>query len=400
LSKKNKKVRHRPKQIRLTQAEVKELQSVIDNSNLPANAMEIVLGLVNLNGWLSSELEKGNLTIHKLRKLLGIIASSEKAGKRKERKDKANKGSNDDQPSGHGRNHSDEYTGAENIEVKHDTLQSGDDCPIEDCVGKLYNIDPGVVINIVGSPIASAKKYIIEKLRCALCGEQFVAPAPGDMNANKRYSESFAAMLMINKYFTAVPLYRQDTLQKMLGVPLPSSTQWEIMKAYEPTLEVVYHALVRDAANGKGFHLDDTSAKILEVIKQRETEGKKSSKCYTTGMISVHDDHRCAIFITDQKTAGKTFAPIWAFRDKSLPEPYIMADALSANIPEEVEKGLYTMCYCLVHARRNFYDLGEGYDDLVDVVIHLIGKLYDNESQAKKMLDEKRLAYHQDTAFS
>ena len=38
------------------------------------------------------------------------------------------------------------------------------------------------------------------------------------------------------------------------------------------------------------------------------------------------------------------------------------------------------MCYCLVHARRNFYDLGDGYDDLADVALDLIGKIYDNEA--------------------
>ena len=51
-------------------------------------------------------------------------------------------------------------------------------------------------------------------------------------DAKKKYDESFAAMLMINKYFAAVPFYRQDQLQLMLGVPLPASTQWEILKSH------------------------------------------------------------------------------------------------------------------------------------------------------------------------
>ncbi|MFZ9080970.1 MAG: IS66 family transposase, partial [Alphaproteobacteria bacterium] len=262
--------------------------------------------------------------------------------------------------------------------------------------GKLYAIEPGVIINVVGSPIASAKKYLIEKLRCALCGELFSADIPEGVNPNRHYDEGFAAMLMINKYFMATPLYRQATLQELLGMPLPASTQWDIIKAHTPVLELVYDALLRDAANGKGFHLDDTSAKILEVIKAQEDRGKKSKKCFTTGMISIHDDHRCAIFVTDEKTAGKTFAPLWALRDESLEEPFIMADALSANIPNDIEEGLYILCYCLVYARRNFYDLGEGYDDLVDVVLELIAQIYDNEAQTKEMTPEARQLYHQE----
>ena len=70
-------------------------------------------------------------------------------------------------------------------------------------------------------------------------------------------------------------------------------------------------------------------------------------------------------------------------------------DALTANIPEEIEKGLYTLCYCIVHARRNFYDLGDGYDDLVDFVIDSVSTLYDNDKKTKGMSEADRLAYHQ-----
>ena len=65
------------------------------------------------------------------------------------------------------------------------------------------------------------------------------------MDPKKKYDEGFAAMLMINRYFAAVPFYRQEQLQLMLGVPLPASTQWEILKSYEPVLEYVYDALVK-----------------------------------------------------------------------------------------------------------------------------------------------------------
>jgi hypothetical protein len=122
----------------------------------------------------------------------------------------------------------------------------------------------------------------------------------------------------------------------MLGVPLSASTQWDIISSYELLLEIVYKSLLKCAANGKGFYIDDTSSKILEVIKKRTLEGKKSSKCYTTGIISVHDDYRCVVFINDEDTAGKSFSNIFKLRNKVLIEPYIMMDALTANIPKEI----------------------------------------------------------------
>ena len=322
-----------PKAVKLTEAEIIEKCKVLSDSNLTQDAQEFFSGLLKANKWLIEQLEQGKITIKKLRKIFGVM--TEKNKKSKDRKDKANgKNTESNTPKpGHGRNHSDEYNGAEEIEVNHDTLKPGDNCPTEDCNGKLYNAEPGVVINITGSPIAAAKKYIIEKLRCALCGELFVAEAPEGMDYKKKYDESFAAMLMINKYFAAVPFYRQEQLQLMLGVPLPASTQWEILKSYEPVLECVYNALVKDAANGKGFYIDDTFARILEHINQRTEDGKKSYKCFTTGIISVNDNHRSVIFVTNKDTAGKTFAPVWKHRDKSLNQPFIMADALTANIP-------------------------------------------------------------------
>lgn len=386
---------NQPKSIKLSHEQVEQICQKLVGSNLDDETRELVIGLIRSNKWLIDQLEKGKLTIKKLRKIFGI--TTERNEKSKHRKNKANGKSKDkkDPKPGHGRNHSDEYTGAEEINVNHETLSPGDDCPIEDCNGKLYNTEPGVVINITGSPIASAKKYIIEKLRCALCGTLFTAKTPEGMNPKKRYDESFAAMLMINRYFAAVPFYRQEQLQLMLGVPLAASTQWEIFKSYEPVLETVYTALVKDAANGKGFYIDDTFARILEYINQRTAEGKKSAKSFTTGIISVNENHRSMIFITNNETAGKSFAPIWAHRDESLEKPFIMADAMTANIPSEIKDSLYIMCYCLVHARRNFYDLGEGYDDLAEVALDLISKIYDNEAKAKLLSDEARLKYHQ-----
>jgi transposase len=381
----------KPKQIKLSPKDIELLLSNITACNLDSSAKDILCGLINSNGWLIQQLQEGKLSINKLKRLFACISEP---NNKKDWKAKANKTPSDTK--GHGRTHSDKYTGAEEIELKHDDISAGDNCPVEDCTGKLYNVTPGVVINIEGSPIASAKKYIIEKLRCALCGELFIAPTSSAVNLDKKYSEGFCAMLMINKYFMAVPLYRQSALQDMLGVPLSASTQWDIISSYEPLLEIVYKSLLKCAANGKGFYIDDTSSKILEVIKKRNLEGKKSSKCYTTGIISVHDDYRCVVFISDEDTAGKSFADIFKLRNKALIEPYIMMDALTANIPKEIEEGLYTLCYCLVHARRNFYDLGQGYDDLVDFVIDCITRLYDNDRLTKEMDANDRLTYHQE----
>ena len=57
---------------------------------------------------------------------------------------------------------------------------------------------------------------------------------------------------------------------------------------------------------------------------------------------------------------------------------------------------MYVLCFCLVHARRQFYELPNGYDDVADQVIGLIGRIYDHEAHTKGFNSQKRLAYHQE----
>ena len=60
--------------------------------------------------------------------------------------------------------------------------------------------------------------YNLQKLRCAICEIIYTAPLPEGIS-DKKYDANFIAMLMINKYFMSVPLYRQDRLQNHLGIP-------------------------------------------------------------------------------------------------------------------------------------------------------------------------------------
>jgi hypothetical protein len=201
----------------------------------------------------------------------------------------------------------------------------------------------------------------------------------------------------------SVPLYRQDRLQSHLGIPLPASTQWDLMVAHEPMLKALYGAFTQDAANGVALCYDDTSVKIMSEIKAAKLaeKGTKSEHtCFTTGIVSLHEDHRTYLYITDNRTAGKCIADIMGQRDAQLDPPIMMCDALAANIPQGIAEDLYILCFCLVHARRQFYELPNGYDDLADKVIGLIGTIYEHEAHTKGYSAQKRLAYHQEKSTS
>lgn len=88
-------------------------------------------------------------------------------------------------PPGHGRNGADAYWGAERIQVPHDSLHPGDDCP-ECQKGTLYQMTrPATLIRIAGQAPVPAKVYELQRLRCNLCGKVFTAQVPQDVGADK-----------------------------------------------------------------------------------------------------------------------------------------------------------------------------------------------------------------------
>ncbi len=419
-----KKISKKPKIIKISPEEQVALAQALKESNLDESIADMFIDLMGGSRWLLDGLEKGRLSIAKLRKLFGVTLT-ERSKNRKSTRDMNSPNDTDNKDSGendknhanaennseskaqdksekpkrkgHGRIAADAYSGAHIVDLDLPNLKPGDICPEDFCDGKLYEMsDPGVMIKITGSPIASATRYNLQKLRCLICDTIFTAPLPKNVSQQK-YDDTFVAMLMINKYFMSMPLYRQEKLQNYLGVPLPAGTQWDLMKNHADVLEKLYVAFCYDAAQGKGLSFDDTRAKILEQIalsKSASADEKVKKTCFTTGVVSAHNDHMVYVFVTNNEIAGKSIAPFLSLREDNLPEPYLMCDALSANIPEGISRDLYILCFCLVHARRQFYELPDGYDDLADTVINLIGKIYDQERQTKELNAAERLAHH------
>jgi transposase len=69
----------------------------------------------------------------------------------------------------------------------------------------------------------------LERLRCNLCGDVFEAEAPPGVG-EKKYDESAAAMIGLLKYGSGVPFYRLAGREENVGIPLPASTQWDIVE--------------------------------------------------------------------------------------------------------------------------------------------------------------------------
>jgi transposase len=134
-----------------------------------------------------------------------------------------------DKTPGHGSNGASSYTGAKKVTVPYSTLHAGDSCP--GCEkGKVYpQKEPRTLVRIVGQAPLAATVYELDRLRCNLCGEVFTAQDPEGVG-HEKYDETTAAMIALLKYGSGMPFYRLEKLEYLLGIPLPTSTQWEIVE--------------------------------------------------------------------------------------------------------------------------------------------------------------------------
>jgi transposase len=222
--------------------------------------------------------------------------------------------------------------------------------------------EPGLRIRVVGQAPLAATVYELESLRCNLCGEVFEAEAPEGVG-EKKYDESAAAMIGLLKYGSGVPFYRLAGLEASVGIPLPASTQWEIVAETAEVIRPAFEELIRQAAQGEVFYNDDTSMKIValarasphsvevaeEVSSSRERTGQ-----FTSGIVSTRQGQRIVMFFTGRKHAGENFARVLAHRAAESAPPIQMCDALSRNLPKLPEKLEIMVGHCNAQARRRF----------------------------------------------
>jgi transposase len=137
------------------------------------------------------------------------------------------------------------------------------------------------------------------------------------MGTEKR-DETAASMVAVLKYGSGVPFDRLEGLQANLGIPLPCSTQWDMMaKAAEP-LKPMHEELIRQAAQGRVLYNDDTAARILSL--QRETAADRRG-IFTTGIVAETQGHKVTLFFSGDKHAGENLADVLAKRAAELPPP-------------------------------------------------------------------------------
>lgn len=393
----------RPEITTLTSAQLDQLLAEL-HPLVPAATYQLIAAMLQTLQWIMGAFEQKSLSIARLKRMLfghstettanvfpaqptsdpmSGNASGEPKAKRK----------------GHGRNGAQNYSGAKRIKVAHPTLKVGQLCP--KCLrGKLYLLKtPARLVRIVAQPLFQATVHELERLRCSLCGALFTAPAPPEAGIIK-YDPSVGTMLAIMRYGAGQPMYRTDKWQTHFGVPLPASTQWELIEAASATPALVYDALISIGAQGRLLHHDDTTMRVHS-LRQQLTQAppppqdQKRTGIFTTSIVSQVGEHSVALFFTGDKHAGENLDQLLQRRAAGLDTPLQMCDGLSRNHSKQFET---ILCNCLLHGRRMFVEVVDDFPEQCRFVVESLREVYRVDAQTKEqnLSDAARLALHQE----
>ncbi len=400
-------MKKKTKQIDLAPEDISEIRERLMSHKLLEGDYAILDSLTASLLDMSEELNRKSVSINRLRKML-FGHSTEKTRKvlkkngndendnvNKKKKPKAKK----KKIKGHGRNGADKYTGAEKIRVKHDTLEHGTSCP--KCLkGKVYlkKDKPGIHVRITGGAPLTGKIYECDCYRCNLCNKIFKAELPKEAGSEK-YDETVASTIGNLKYGSGLPFNRLEKMQENVGVPIPASTQWEIVDQAGVKLQIAFAELIRSAAQGDVIHNDDTPAKIIELMlenskKEEELQDTPFRKgIFTTGIISLFNNHKIALFFTGRNHAGENLADVLKQRESGMDPPIQMCDALSRNPPKDFK---VILAHCIAHARRKYVDVVNSFPSECKHVLEILKDVYKNDAMTKeeKMSPEARLEFH------
>lgn len=299
---------------------------------------------------------------------------------------------------GHGRNGADSYRGADKEKVPHPALEHKGCCP--ECErGRVYRQrEPAVLVRVKGVGPLVATVYELERLRCGLCGEVFTAPSPPGVG-DKKYDETAAAMIGLLRYGYGLPFNRLERLGNDLGIPLPSTTQWEVARDAANALEPAWVELIDQAAQGDVIYIDDSRAKILELneLLQKEVASGEGDRTgvFTTGVISTVGQRQIALFFTGRNHAGENLSELLARRPTEQKPPIQMCDALSCNTSGDFDT---ILANCLSHGRRKFVEVVKSFPVEVRHMLETLREVYRHDAFARdtEMSDDERLHHHQE----
>jgi transposase len=232
-------------------------EAIEHNLALSVDDLKLLLLAISTLCALQEKIETDDVTLHKLRKLLGMVqqserhlVSSQKSNPKKNKKNiqKKNTDKKNKSPS----------KPPKLIHHAMTEYQRGQVCPA--CkIGKLYKFEPSTFLRVTGHARFEAEKHIMEQLRCNACQEIYKAALPEavleDGDANQMYSYSARTLMVIDKFFSGLPYYHQANLADIFGHSMGASTIFDQCEQVADAVMPIFYELKRQAAMAYQFLL-------------------------------------------------------------------------------------------------------------------------------------------------
>jgi transposase len=407
-----------PTHLDFTPEQIEALMERLDKQALEREDYPVLTNLIKAIVWMNFSLQEKQLSIQRLRSIFGIKTESAKNLAKwmaessnptdgqsissdqncdPSENAKTSKKNSFKTRGKHGHRKASDYTQAKTIDIAHESLKKRNLCP--SCSkGKLFDLTPGTVLRIIGQPWLQMEIYRPQRLRCPVCGQIFTAGLPKEVMTQSRADNGAKAVVSLLKYRGGVPFYRQGQIQSLLGAPISPSEIWEMTKDVADALQPVYAAICEHASSAELVQNDDTKARILSIMKDKEQrkgtpEADKRTGMFTTAMLAVLPkiDVKIALFFTGVKHAGENLNDLLDQRPKDLPVPIQQCDG-GHNIPKHHDTNL---SHCNAHCRRKFYELVTTWPKIVVKIIGWYSNVFANERSAPSdpLL---RLKWHQE----
>ena len=273
--------------------------------------------------------------------------------------------------------------------------------PRVDVVHKLCGDDltcphDGAVLNEIGEKtseqldIIPAKIQVIRHIRkqyACKCGQYIkTAGLPKQPIPKSMASPGLLAHIAVSKYQDALPLYRQETILRRIGVDIPRVTLANWMIQVGILIQPLINLLRDRILEYDIIQMDETTVQVL-----KEPDKRAQSKSYI--WLQRGGPPAKPVVLYDYDPGRSAEVPKRLLGDF---KGYLQADAYAGYNAVVAANGL-TRLGCMAHARRKFTDAikaqgknkkrGEAHRGLA-----LIRKLYRVERQARKLEPPERYA--------
>ena len=267
----------------------------------------------------------------------------------------------------------------------------------EDCGGSFKELGSDVMEELEYIPAYYIVKQIERpRLACTCCEKIVQSEMPSRPIPKSFVGPALMAHIIACKYGYHLPLYRQSQMFENQGIEISGSLMCSWVGKITKLLERLSDAIRDHVFKGQAIFMDDTTVKLLQKGKGRGKNKPKTARLWD--------------YARDERPWGSTSPPaVWyqfsTSRGAEHPskhletyEGFAHADAY-AGYNDAYRTGRVKEMACMVHVRREFYNLFESAKlPVAGEAVARIKKLYDIEKKARFLPPAERVALRQEHA--